>query len=360
MKKTVAILGIGATGSILGAYLGNTKVKLILKEKFNRLKQLQTDGINVTGFLKKSHRDFTIIDSVDQLKNTKIDALFICTKTTLLSTVLSRLKDNITSETILISFQNGIGPEDEIEKYFPHNPIARVVLNFAGNIDMESGIVNMTWFHPPNILGPHANCNATDLTWLVDLLNQSELTTQLVNKNELKKSVFIKTTLNAALAPYCSIANLTMSEAMKTPSRSLICQILNECLAVGRALGYQFDENAIEQYLLNYLAKGGNHYPSMWGDLHHKRLSEIDYINGKILEISYRLKLHLPMNQMITNMVMAQEIKNGLRKEENLPAYLFQTCFQECGANTDASEARRGCMKELYQGPYTDESNSKK
>lgn len=348
MKKTVAVLGVGATGSILSAYLSKTQVNLVLKAKNERLLQLEKDGINVVGFTKISSKNFTLIDSVEQLKNSKIDALFICTKTTTFNSLLPRLKNNISPETLLISFQNGIGTEDEIEKYYPNNPIARFVINFAGNMIHDTGAVCMTWFHPPNIIGPHTNCSSFDLSWIVDLLNESELSTQLVTKEEMKSSAFIKTALNATLNPYCSISNLTMSEAMRTPSRTIVCQILKENLSVGKALGYDIDEKSIEKYLLNYLAKGGNHYPSMWGDIHHKRQTEIDFINGQILDMAYRLKLDLPMNQLITTMVIASEIKNGVRNEESMPSYLFKTCFHECGSHTNASEERKSCLKELY------------
>lgn len=348
-KKTITILGAGPTGSILSAYLFDSDYEINVIARNKRYQQIQNDGIHINGFTQKQFYPNRLLSSIDELENHPTDILLLCTKTFALDSILDKLKKVIKSDTLIISCQNGINPEDEIGLHLPNHKVARMVVNFAGNMDSSNGHISMSWFLPPNYLGEFQQGCDSELDLLAENFTRCGLDTQKVSPDNIKERAFLKTMLNASLNPYCAVASLTMKEAMTGSSRPVVCQILHECIAVGQELGYDFQKDIVEKCLLEYLAKGQDHYPSMWCDLNAKRPTEIDFINGKILELGLKMGLQLPYNTLLCSMVIAKELKMGTRKDNYEPDDLFKTCFEKCGPHTNASEAKKGCLNSIYR-----------
>jgi ketopantoate reductase len=90
-------------------------------------------------------------------------------------------------------------------------------------------------------------------------------------------------------------------------------------------VGYNFGEDALDR-CMDYLERGGEHYPSMWFDLKDRRPTEIDYINGKIVKIGRMFKnVDVDLNMFFTSAIITQEIKNGTRDENDIPDYLLHS-----------------------------------
>ena len=83
------------------------------------------------------------------------------------------------------------------------------------------------------------------------------------------------------------------------PSRELTEQVLVEGLEVAKADGYEFGENALKEFL-GYLETGGSHEPSMLVDVKSDKRTEIDWINGKIVEYGEKYGIETPYNKVLT------------------------------------------------------------
>ncbi len=205
---------------------------------------------------------------------------------------------------------------------FP-SKVARVTVNFAGNRDEAVGDIYMSWFHPPNYLGPFLDQDPTPFQRLAEMLSSVGLETTAVSQQEIRRQVFYKTILNAALNALCATAGLTMAEAMMMRhTRDLARHLIREALTVAAHMGYHYGEDALNK-CMEYLDKGGAHYPSMWADLQNKRRTEIDFINGKIVELAMMFThLDVSLNRFFCTMVMTEEIRAGVRTVEEIPSYL--------------------------------------
>jgi 2-dehydropantoate 2-reductase len=56
--------------------------------------------------------------------------------------------------------------------------------------------------------------------------------------------------------------------------------------------------------------------PSLAVDLINNRPTEIDYMNGKIVEYGRKHYIKTPLNLMLTNLVNAIAVKNGCSKKK--------------------------------------------
>lgn len=345
-KKTIAILGAGPTGSVLARYLVDSVYDVVMVARGNRFNQIKENGLKLTGVCELDAKPVGLCKNINELKEFDLTALFICTKTYSLPEILPELKNILKSHTQIISFQNGLGPEEDIANALPENGVGRAVLNLAGSIVDEQGTVSLGWFNAPNFIGDYQNMNLNELNLLVDNFNKTGLTTKLLEKEDLQKKAFVKTILNASLNPLCAITSLTMTEAMAAGLRPVVCQNLNECLKVGERLGYSFGAEIIME-LQEYLKKGGDHYPSMWHDLEAKKPTEIDHINCKMVSLAAKFGISVPINLMLTSMVVAKEINLGVRNAKGVPREVFSLCAEKCGAKTKVSDKRKECYSFL-------------
>ena len=58
----------------------------------------------------------------------------------------------------------------------------------------------------------------------------------------------------------------------------------------------------------------GLHYPSMHQDYNHGRLTEIDYLNGQIVDYGKSLGIETPNNELITHLIHQLEMKLNINE----------------------------------------------
>jgi 2-dehydropantoate 2-reductase len=338
-KLTVGAIGVGPIGTILATCLAKAGAQIVVADLPHRVAQVKERGLQVRWEQEGWRLDYpaATVDSIHALSRHRPDCIFIATKAYSLGKIMPAVATATENDCLVISVQNGIGCEDEIARHIPPRNVCRMVVNYAAGSD-EKGVAHMNWFNPPNAIGllgePGGGAGraggAEDadprLTRFAEMLNAGGLTTDLVDPLTIKKKAFLKTTLNAALMPICAVMGLTMKEAMSGPAtRRLAGDILREALAVAERLGYDYGPGMWEE-CLGYLDKGGDHHPSMSVDLEHQRPTEIDFINGKILEQGRAFpELSLEVNRVMVSLVMTREVRNGTRKPEEIPEHLAQS-----------------------------------
>jgi ketopantoate reductase len=82
--------------------------------------------------------------------------------------------------------------------------------------------------------------------------------------------------------------------------------LLQNGLEVEEACGYRVSPEFIH-FSRHYLAQGDGHRPSMLMDLDRGRGTEIDWLNGKIVELARRHEIPVPVNEVITALVKSLE-----------------------------------------------------
>lgn len=321
-KLKIGTIGVGPVGGILSMCLAEAGADVIIADIPQRNSQIKENGLQVRWEDKMHEHRVGVVDSIRFLAAEKPDCIVIATKVGILKTIMSDVVKAVGEDCLVISSQNGIGPEDEIASHISPQNVCRMVVNYAGGT-REDGVIQLSWFNPPNYLGPVTDYKHPKLLQLLEMLNGWGMTSNLVDTFTIKKMAFYKTILNSALLPLCGIMGLTMREAMQgKATRRLAGDFIREGLAVAERLGYDYGEDSFEKSM-RYLDKGGDHHPSMTGDLKNKVPTEIEFINGKILEIGLTFDgLRLEVNRIFTSLIYQQEVRNGTRNPDDIPEYL--------------------------------------
>ena len=307
-RPTIGIIGLGPVGTILAAHLAKGGANVVVEDIAKELLvKVRKDGLRVSGISKLSARVDKVVGSLAELAEFEPNIVFVATKACFLKSVLAELKPVCTPKMRFVSFQNGLDSECLIAETLGIKTAYRVVINYAGNLD-GPGDVRMNWFQPPNYIGAfQKGLYRTDETtkYIASMMTACGLATE--EASDIKRHVWQKTILNSALCSVCALTGQTMKEAMEFEfSRGLSVKVLEEGLAVAKADGYDFGEDALDRFT-SYLEKGGAHKPSMLVDVENKRPTEVDFVSGAIVSYGERYGVQAPVNDVLTKLLKSSE-----------------------------------------------------
>lgn len=310
VKRKIGIIGLGPVGMILAVHLKEAGCDVMICDHDRiKLNLIKNEGIKLENKIVKQQKFDFIYSSSSELLAQNPDYVFVAIKTYSVPALLKEIPENNTS--VFISAQNGIDIEKLYAEKLGEHRTGRMVINFAGNLAV-SNLVKVSFFNPPNYIAMLDDSEKKYAEEISALLNSVQLTTEAVNAFNLTKHTWEKTILNASLSALCGIGRFTMAEAMAFPDTTeLIEQIIAEAVEVAEAEKIRFPDDFIRN-CLRYLKKGGNHFPSLAGDLMNNRMTEIDYMNGKVVEYGRKHYVRTSLNLSMVNMVKAMTHKNLL------------------------------------------------
>lgn len=300
----IGLIGVGPVGGTLAVHFALAGQEVyacdILKEKITAIKN---DGIQLTSTIEKNSMIKEAFTSVPDLISQELDLLIFSVKTPYLKKVIE-LARPAKGTVFAMAAQNGIDNELMVAETFGKDQTLRMVINYAGNM-VNPNTVKVTFFNPPNYVGVlHPTAEEMGKK-VAELLTSVGLTTQFTDN--IRKYTWEKSILNATLSSICAVTQTTMKDVMDFADiYSILEGIIDEGVTVAAAEGIRFEEG-FKEFCINYLKKGGRHFPSMAVDIQNKMPTEIDSLNGKIVEYGRKHGIPTPYNETMTRLVQLIE-----------------------------------------------------
>ncbi len=304
-KYKIGIIGLGPVGLTLATHFNEagSEVHICDTEK-KKINLIRSGGIELVGKIQKQLFINRVYTSVNEMINQKLDILICSVKAYHITSVMDQIDKTAAKQMLLVSAQNGIDICEKYKSHFDDSQILRMVINFAGNLHAPN-VVNITFFNPPNHIASVDDSRQDVAQWITDLLNKVKLETVCADSFTIDDKVWEKTILNAALSPLCAISRLTLMEAMRDPDTlEIIEQLMLEAIEVAKAEEIKLHDNFVK-LAIRYLKNAGHHFPSLAVDLLGGKATEIDFINGKIVEYGRKHYIRTPLNLTFTNLVKA-------------------------------------------------------
>jgi len=301
----IAVVGLGATGTVLAAaLLGKNPETILVGRNPDSGAALVEQGIRVTGAINYQSPVKNYIPQIRELNNFKPDLIFLATKTFHLERVLKELEDVHRPGIKIISTQNGLGTEDLIASKFGEDSVLRMSLNYGASLK-GVGVVETAFFNPPNHIGGLVPEDRDPAMEIATMLTDGGLGTEFVD--DIKFYVWKKMIMKCTMASICAVTNKTIKDALDfPPTREVADACFKEAIAVAKAMGYDFGPEYLKQALA-YLAKVGVHRDSMCFDIDNKAPTEIDFLGAKIVEYARQMGIATPFYVSMTNMVKGIE-----------------------------------------------------
>ncbi len=306
----IAIVGAGPVGGILGAHLAHAGYYVVLCDVLrSHLDAIKERGLSITGVSEITAECGRLAYQASELSSfPKADTIIIATKASVLPQLIPELAKVARPGTRFISCQNGLDIQEFLAETFGPDNVLRIVVNYGGS-QMGDGHIAMSFFNPPNYIGAMTAKSEPLAHRLAEMMTEAKLETRFTTC--IKKYEWEKAILNAALNPVCALTRKPMRDMMDLELTELLVEeLLKESIEVAEATGITLDEGLFE-HGIQYLKKAGYHRTSMHQDVLRRIPTEIDWINGKIVEQGRALGLKTPYNFAITALVKGLEMKSG-------------------------------------------------
>jgi 2-dehydropantoate 2-reductase len=301
----IAVVGIGAIGSVLAAALLSKHPDTILVgHRPETGEMLRQRGIQVDGVMNYRVPVQNYVHTIHALKAEGPLILFICSKTFHLETILKELQGIVAPGTKIISTHNGLGTEDLIAGQFGARAAFRMSMNYGASLK-RPGEVAVTFFNRPNHIGCLSEDNRTLASKIAGLLTDCGLDT--VQVDDIKLFVWKKMIMKCTMASICAVTDRPIRECLELkPLREIADACFEEALSVAKAEGYDLGQDYLKQ-ALGYLDKVGQHKDSMCYDIENHTRTEIDFLGGKIVAYGRKHGIKTPYYISMTNLVRAME-----------------------------------------------------
>ena len=304
-SASFAIIGAGPVGGVLAAHLARDGRRVLVVDPWkDHARALRTGGLVVSGHVELHAAPAVVVERIEDLKGERIDYLCLATKTSAFPAVLPPIEKVLPAGACVVSVQNGLDTEGFLAERFGADRVVRVVVNWAGAVT-GPGRIQMIFFHPPNRVGAAGPGAVAAARALAEAMTRCGLEAEYTE--EIKRYEWEKTILNGAMSPPAALTGLTMKQVMETPaSRRLVENLIREGVAVAEKAGIAFGDGFFE-HCLGYLANAGRHKPSLAVDLEAGRPTEVDFLNGRIVDHAQRLGLDAPYHEAMTLLVRAAQ-----------------------------------------------------
>ena len=305
--KKFAVVGAGPVGSIVAAFLAKGGNEVTLCDVVRELiEPAVSPGIVIDGAENVTQAVSRAITRVDDLAADPPDAVFITVKATALPLISSVLQSFWKEGMFAVSWQNGIDTELVLAKALGRKSVMRAVVNLGCTL-VKPGHVHLAFHHAPHYLQELDPVSRPAAVAVAEALTRSGLYTE--RTDQIVNMVWRKTIMNACMNPVCAVTGLTMAQAIGDPIVfQIIDGLVKEGVAVARAneisLGWDY-----YPYCMQYMKSAGNHKPSMLIDIESKRRTEVDFINGKLVEYGEQAGVLTPYNRTLRGLVKALEPK---------------------------------------------------
>lgn len=297
----VAIVGCGAVGSLFAAHLAQLDDVEVWAYD---LDAAHVDAINGSGLRLSGVGDLVgrLRATSDAAELPPCDFGIVAVKSMHTDAAMAATAAAF-EEGAVCSVQNGIGNEELVAAHV--HRVIRGTTFPAGHVIAPGHVgwdtAGDTW------IGPFEPSPAPldQVERLADALTRSGMATQALA--DARGAQWTKAIFNASTNPVGALTGLAHGEICDfEPTRRLISGLIDECKAVAGPLGIELDHDPED--MVDHAARvAHDHKASMTQDVLAHRQTEIDFLNGAIVERGDEQGVPVPLNRAIWALVKALE-----------------------------------------------------
>lgn len=308
--KRIAVVGLGAVGTVLAVFLkqaGHTVYGIV---KPNQIKDFRNKVLKVDGIWGEHRAKLDeVFDSIENIEE-NLDLIVVAVKCYDTETVAQRIKDSVSENTFVLLTQNGYGNYEKTIKHIPAEKVllGRVIfgakVNHPGYVTVTVNADDIRIGQPENLAD---ECRVIET---VCLLKHAGIPASY--SREVYKVLWDKILYNCALNPLGAILEKNYGQLAENPDTAtimnhIIAEIFEVCRLNNIQLNFPSAQEYLEHFYKNLIPPTKDHYPSMYYDIKSGKKTEIDALNGAIVELGRKVGYIPVTNLTITTIVKAKE-----------------------------------------------------
>lgn len=304
MSEKIAIVGCGAMGSVYAALFADAGNEVWAIDTWqDHIDAINSHGLRVEG--ASGDRTVRIKATSDATEPGICDLVIVATKARDVYTAATTLRPLVGPDTLIGTFQNGLGaPERIAEAIETNNVLIGVVGGFGASMKGPGHAHHNGWQLVR--MGEVSGGMTPRLERFVGVWQDAGFNAKAFD--DIQRMVWEKFCCNVAYSAPCTLTGWTIGEVLADDAARRVSQACaTEAYEVGLAKGIAFSFDDIVEYITSFGSNMPDARPSMLLDHMAGRKSEIDAINGAVPVEAAKLGMNAPINQNISDMVRARE-----------------------------------------------------
>ncbi|MCM8770391.1 MAG: 2-dehydropantoate 2-reductase [Candidatus Omnitrophica bacterium] len=299
----IVVVGPGAMGCLLGAYLTKSKEEVWLLDKDKeRADKIRQQGIVIEGISGEWQAKIGVTVDASEIKNA--DLIIICVKSYDTKEAVRSIKPLLGEETTVLTLQNGIGNVEIISEVTGQDKVV------AGTTSQGATLLGPGHIRHAGkgetVIGKLDGKITSQMRAIRELFNQVGLETKI--SRDIKGLLWSKLIINVGINALSAITRLNNGRLIELETtRGILREAVNEAVKVAK-------KKRIKLIYDDPLAKveavceaTSQNVSSMLQDVLRKKRTEVDFINGVIVRQAQGLGMSAVVNSVLLNLVKTIE-----------------------------------------------------
>lgn len=297
----IAVLGAGAMGCLYGFYLSNQYEVVLLDSYLPQIEAINKNGLNMI-----ENNENKIVYPKAFVSGTNIgtvDIIIVFVKAIHTYEAIQSNLSLIGEDTIVITLQNGAGNDRDILNFVKKENIV------IGTSKHNSVTTNLGEFK-------HIAFGVTTIGPMGDKTNSVEKAGQVLQKaglqvdiaDDIQRIIWSKLLVNMSINTLTALLETRIGYMVKNPHAwDFAKRIIYEGVEVAEADGTYFDRREALNMVKKVCEEAASGYSSMYQDRKKKIRTEIDKINGAVVEQAKIYGVPTPYNSLVVDLIHAIE-----------------------------------------------------
>ena len=296
----VAVMGAGAVGCYYGGMLARAGHEVVLIGRPQHVEAIARDGLRMqtTTFDEQVH----LAASTEPGAVQGAQLVLFCVKSTDTESAGALLRPHLAPDALVLSLQNGVDNAERLRAVLPQHAVAAAVVYVATEM---AGPGHVRHHGRGELVIEPASASQAVAQALIAAGVPTEIS------SNVRGALWAKLILNCAYNAVSAITQLPYGRAVAGEGvQDVMRDVVTECLAVARAEGVQVtgDVDAAVRKIAETMP---SQFSSTAQDLARGKRSEIDYLNGLIVERGKALGIATPANRVLWALVKLLEGKRA-------------------------------------------------
>ena len=300
----IAVIGPGAMGLLFGSYLSQKHDVTLVGTNPAKMQAITETGVTIRE-MDGSEHTYRPHATADTSALSPVDLVLVQVKASASEAALTKNKNLIGPDTILMTLQNGMGHDALLSR-------------FAAREQIVIGTTQQGSYK----LGETAVCHSgLGKTFLGTVTGDSSRFAALAEVfagcgfpcevcPQVQGMIWDKLMINASSSVLSGILQVAQGYVEQDPHAwALAEKLIRELCAAATAEGYPFDADEQIARIRLHLQKAPDGFTSIYADLKAGRRTEVDVINGAVVAAGHRHNIPVPTHEFVVELVHTMEAR---------------------------------------------------
>lgn len=291
--EPIIVLGAGAIGSLYAAKLA-ARHPITVVARRDHVDAIRLGGLRLVGRETLTAR----VDAVTQIESIAAGTIvLLTTKVNASEAAVSAIADLVRDDTVIVCVQNGLHSEEIARRASRERCLVLRAITQFGAIVQSPGVIDFTASGYTLIeQSPRSGAIAGMLT-ACDLDGRVS--------DDIKTEVWRKLIFNCVINPITSITGSDVGGIADARLDTLKQRVIDECLAVARTEDVDFSIDFLRT--IAEVFGPSRNIASMRQDLMRGKPTEIDHMNGAVVDLGRRSGIDCPVNAALVTIIKAMD-----------------------------------------------------